>query len=536
MGMAIDIWPMGSLFIFLVKMIRNIPKNSLNVSKSLKSCMTYNNVFIRPVPLNNNNNNKYNNNRGKRNFTSQGKQFDAANSSVRIPDLKDITSHVSKSSLPYYRQLLAFDECVAHNSSFDLATGKVPGGTEQFWESIHRVMPLYNELIITGELTTKRMDELVSLLRNGLRVHRLELSKLKKNVDKDYNNPLIQMNDYLQRSLLTISDDIINCKVRLSSRGLTNLFKAYKDMGLSDQAAELWDKGKDNPDLYGEFTAESVLGSVFSFLVDNREFDFEEIWSIYSKIKASKGPNERIHSELQISMIRACLIKGQVEEGLAIFKELTTEVLAEYSSKNLEPPVAIKSYMTMAHLSFIGYCVDVETADVFFEGALKEDMPYYTPLQINYVKKYMQNTWSITKDFQKTQTIWEKTWKYYEKKGRSTSSISSSLNDTFLDIFFAKYPTFNAEAAQSLKSILASYNSIKNMDEPFFNCLLSKSAVWENAEVFKSIIKYSELYNFPKTNVFYRCALKSSGSVDLPIAETYQLFNDLLNSNISMEG
>lgn len=535
-------------------MIRNVPHMSTTSKISLQSCLTLNNVFQQPEPAlsnlrtnhtHNNNTNQRNNRHGKPQNNQQHRNFHYSSSSrssaTTLPDLQKITKGVPKHSLPYYKQLMAFDECLAHNSFFDPKTGDVPGGTSQFWDAVEKIMPLYDELIITGELNQKRIDELISLLRNGLRMHRFELSKLKKNIDRDLNSPLQQMQIYLKNSLIRISNDIVNednsvyfKNIKISSRGLTNLFKAFTDMGLVDEATVIWSKGKRDPKLYSLFTSESVLGSIVTLLIENKEFDYDEIWSIYNTIKKSKSTTDIIHSELQVAMIRACLLKNKTDKALEIFKEVTSDVLQFYKSKNSDPPVAVKNYMTMAHLSFIGFCQDFETANIFFKDSFENQMPYLTPIQINYVKKFMVNTWKNTRDFDKVTDIWISTWGYFEKNNKSTTAISSSLNDAYLDIFFAKYDSFNNQAASELKKLLNRYNEIKLMDEPFFNCLITKSKKWENVNVFQSIVKVADLYNFPKTNVYHRCVLKASGSVELPINEIFTLFQRLLQSNIQL--
>lgn len=528
-------------------MIRNVNVNvNVTTSKlSLQSCLTLNNVFTQPPD-----------NQIKRNFhysstprytstlSSSSTTPSGTTSSNPIQDFQKLTKGIPKQQLPYYDQLLAYDECLAHNSFFDPKTGDVPGGTAQFWDSVEKIMPLYDELIITGELNQRRIDELISLLRNGLRMHRFELSKLKKNIDRDLNSPLQQMQIYLKQSLLKISNDLINQQnqdnlyfkkeIKISSRGLTNLFKAFTDMGLVDEATIIWNKGKKDPNLYQLFTSESVLGSILTLLIENKEFNYDEIWSIYETIKNSKTANDIIHSELQVAMIRACLLKDKTDQALIIFKEITSDVLKFYKNKNINPPVAVKNYMTMAHLSFIGYCQDFETANIFFNDSFNNQLPYLTPIQINYVKKFMVNTWKNTRDFSKVSNIWLLTWEYFEKTGKSTTAISSSLNDAYLDIFFEKFEKFDNEAAIELKNLLTKYNEIKNMDEPFFNCLITKSKKWENVSVFKSIIKVADLYNFPKTNVYHRCVLKASGSVELTIDEIFQLFKKLIKSNIQL--
>ncbi|QPG75592.1 hypothetical protein FOA43_002949 [Brettanomyces nanus] len=528
-------------------MLRNVPKATSFAHSSkmtFQSCLTANNVFKRPSSLHvaENARGMYSGSRARSFHMSQRNNSNNSGSGVnqvfaKIPEIKEYTQNVSnKRQLPYYKQLMAFDDCLTHNSSFDISTGRIIGSSKQFWDSVKRIMPLYEELMSTGEMTERRMDEMVSLLRNGLRVHRWELTKLNKNVDKDLNTPLQQLHELLKKSLLKVSSDIVSAdsSVRISARGLTNLFKAFKDMGLADEAAQVWNRGKNNEKLYELFTAESVLGSVFSLFVDNNDFDFDEIWAIYSRIKASKPSYEKIHGELQIAMVRACLLKGHTEEALKIFTEVTSNVLQEFNEKNMDPPSRLRSYMTTAHMSFIGYCQDFETSNVFFKGALKGDLPYLTPLQMNFVKRFMHNTWNNTRNFDHVTDIWLSTWKYYESHHRSNSSISSSLNDTFLDIFFTRYPNFDVESSRALKKVLADYSEIRQMDEPFFNCLLTKSMAWKNTNFFKSIMRAAEMYHFPKTNVFYRCSLKASGAVDLPSDQIFNVFYKLLDSNVEM--
>ncbi|CAI8508808.1 unnamed protein product [Pichia kudriavzevii] len=529
-------------------MIRTVPHITVAPKLSLQNCLTTGNVFQHPESRSNSNNGNgihsiKKENRSKRSTQRRFYSTSSSNSATTsAPDFQKLTEGIPKHQLPYYNQLLSFDECLAHNSFFDPKTGDVPGGTAQFWDAVERIMPLYEDLLITGELNQRRVDELISLLRNGLRMHRFELSKLRKNVDRDLNSPLQQMQEYLKKSLVRISNDLLSQekngiyekRMAISSRGLTNLFKAFTDMGLIDEATLIWNRGKKDPKLHSLFTSESVLGSVLTLLIENKEFDFSEIWSIYKTIKDHKSKNDIIHSELQVAMIRACLMKGKTDVALDIFKEITSDVLNYYQRKNMVLPVAVKNYMTMAHLSFIGYCQDYETANIFFQDSFENEMPYLTPIQINYVKKFMYNTWVNTGDFEKVTKIWIKTWDYFEKLGKSTTAISSSLNDSYLEIFFSKYSVFNDDAAIALKDLLKQYNEIKFMDEPFFNCLITKSQKWGNVNVFRSTVKVAELYNFPKTNVYHRCVLKASGSVKLPIEETFGLFRKLLQSNVQL--
>lgn len=430
-------------------------------------------------------------------------------------------------------QLALFDECLAQNSTYDLATGKISGGVERFWVAVRKIIPIYRSLVNSGELNEKRMAEFVSLLRNGLRIHRLELSKLKKNLDKDSNNPIKNIHYLLTCAIREVSYNVLDGHIKLNPHGLTHLFKAYKDLGFTYEAVNIWENGKSNPKLFNLFTSEPVLGSIFPFLVESGDFNFDEVWEMYSKIKDSKLPHEKLHNELQVGMIRVCLFKNKTSDALNIFKKLTSDCYSSFEQNGIEPPINVKSYMTMAHLSFIGFCKDMNTADYFFNDAVNESMPYLTPLQLNFIKKYLVNTWEITNDYQRVKNIWAITWSHYEMKKTSNSSVSSSLNDAFLSIFFQNYPVYSDDAFNELKSVIGQYSSIKNIDEPFINVLLSKSTIWHNPQVFEFILSTANSHSFSKTNVFYRCCLKACGSVDIDSNSILNLFRQLLDNNAS---
>lgn len=470
---------------------------------------------------NRNNHNHNNNNNTNNNAHGYNYSYNTNSGNIYLQDNQ------------YAAQLALFDECLAQNSTYDLATGKISGGVNHFWLAVKKIIPIYRSLIYSGQLNEKRMAEFVSLLRNGLRIHRLELSKLKKNLDKDSNNPIKNIHYLLTCAIREVSYNLLDGLISMNSHGLTHLFKAYKDLGFTYEAVHIWETGKKNPSLNHLFTSEPVLGSIFPFLVESGDFDFNEIWEMYQKIKDSKGADEKLHNELQVGMIRVCLFKDQTNDALAIFKQLTSDVYNSFNNKGTEPPINVKSYMTMAHLSFIGFCKDIDTADFFFQDAVNESMPYLTPLQLNFIKKYLANTWEITHDYEKVKKIWLITWRHYEHKKTSNSSVSSSLNDAFLSIFFKKYPSFSSESFSELKKVIDDYNFIRLIDEPFINVLLSKSTSWHNPEVFEFILNTANSNQFSKTNVFYRCCLKACGSVDIDSMSILNLFRQLLANNAS---
>ncbi|KAG7828028.1 hypothetical protein KL920_003755 [Ogataea angusta] len=456
-----------------------------------------------------------------------------------LPKLKNMISHLPKKSLPYYKQLVAFDECTSQNCTYDSKTGEVIGGVEGFWQSIHKIMPLYDNLIHTGELREERMDSLISLLRNGLRIYRYELAKQNKNLDNDLHHSLKSTKVYLIKALRKITDEILRFPtLHVSPAGISNIFKAYKDLDFVEEAVQFWEQGKSNNRLKPIFDSEPVLGSVIQFLVDTGDFDLQEVRDLYDhikvrKAKSNKGEND-IHPDLVVGMIKACLVKGETSVAGELFQRITSDVCKECEHMNKVPTPKMLSYMTNAHLSFIAYSPDIATSSMFFESAAKGQLPYPTPLQVNYVKPYMVKLWQTTNDLNLVQNIWERTWEYNEIHHRSNSSMSSSLNDLFFKIFFSKYPRCTPDGIKHLKQVIKTYSKVKSMDEPFFNCLLTNSSCWSNSEVFHTIVKAADLYNFPKTNVFYRCCLKASGSLTLKASEIIILVQKLFSANASM--
>ncbi|KAG7878642.1 hypothetical protein KL905_004017 [Ogataea polymorpha] len=456
-----------------------------------------------------------------------------------LPKLKNMISHLPKKSLPYYKQLVAFDECTSQNCTYDSRTGKVIGGLEAFWQSIHKIMPLYDNLVHTGELKEDRMDSLISLLRNGLRIHRYELAKQKKNLDKDLDHSLKSTKTYLTESLRKVTNEILKYPtLQVSPAGISNIFKAYKDLGFVEEAVQFWEQGKTNNRLKPIFDSEPVLGSVIHFLVDTGDFDLQEVKDLYDHIKSKKAKLNKgksdIHPELVVGMIKACLVKGEIDVAGELFQQITSDVCKECENLNRTPSPKTLSYMTNAHLSFIAYSSDIATSNMFFESAANGQLPYPTPLQVNYIKPYMMNLWQSTYDLHSVQKVWERTWKHNEIHHRSNASMSSSLNDLFFKIFFSRYPHCTPDGVKHLKQVIEAYSNVRSMDEPFFNCLLTNASAWNNTEVFHTIVKAADLYNFPKTNVFYRCCLKASGSVNLKAPEIINLVQRLFSANVSM--
>ncbi|CDK24530.1 unnamed protein product [Kuraishia capsulata CBS 1993] len=432
---------------------------------------------------------------------------------------------------PFKAELQAFEECIAHNASYDLASGALVGGSSEFWNAVYAVMPLYKSLVAKGGLDKYRSAQLVALLRNGLRVYRMEVSHFDKNFDFDSDTPIRNIHDFLMSSIREVTNDLLDGKFMLTSSGLCHLFKAYKDLGLIEEASYVWKTGKSTPHLSGLFAAETVLGAVFPFLIESGDFDFDELLQMYNEIRNSKKEDQHIHNELQVGMIRACLVKGYNDSAVAILRELSTSIYNDAQLRGQTPPTSSISYITVGHLSFIGFCKNLSTADMFFESAIKNEMPYPTPLQLNFVRKYLSNVWEVSKDYARVRAIWLRTWQNYEEKNVSNSSISSSLNAAFLSIFFEKYSAFSPEAFAELKKLIVDYNSVRPVDEPFLNILMSKSGQWGSLDVLNVIEEAFEHFNVRKTNVSMRCYLKNCGHVDVPNVMILRCWRELIAWN-----
>lgn len=147
-------------------------------------------------------------------------------------------------------------------------------------------------------------------------------------------------------------------------------------------------------------------------------------------------------------------MKGEIDVAGELFQQITSDVCKECENLNRTPSPKTLSYMTNAHLSFIAYSSDIATSNMFFESAANGQLPYPTPLQVNYIKPYMMNLWQSTYDLHSVQKVWERTWKHNEIHHRSNASMSSSLNDLFFKIFFSRYPHCTPDGVKHLKQVI----------------------------------------------------------------------------------
>ncbi|QLL32680.1 hypothetical protein HG536_0D02020 [Torulaspora globosa] len=428
-------------------------------------------------------------------------QFNAPN--------RNIAPSTTSADSPWYHKVCAFEDCVSqtlymsqtprrktmkHNSEHPNSNSN-----PLFWDSIGRAMDLYHDLINTPELNSDRVSKLVHLLHNGLRANRNQLTRMNKKPDYDSQSFHKEMTNYLCRSLREISDEVLRGKVELNEYGAMHLITAFKELLLFEEAVDIWKNAINGSNQYTAniFLNPRVVGVILPILYDNG-VSYPEIQNLYEK---SSSMIDYFHPNLSVGMIRASLSAGENEMALKLFQRLCEE------STEMK-----YGYLIETHLSFIGECKDLNVAQTFFDKALNDEMPYKIDLQVSYVKSFLRNIWTQTHDFNHVYQIWFKSSLHYGKG--VNHGISSSLNDTFFDIFFENYAQDKVQGFETLQNLIQTYNQIKPIDEPFFNIILAKCTVWRDRSIIEYIDKSYELFHIPKTIVAYRILLKSMGSVD----------------------
>ncbi|SCW00531.1 LAFE_0C06238g1_1 [Lachancea fermentati] len=433
---------------------------------------------------------------------------------------------------PWFHKVCAFEDCVAqtlymsqtprkrnnnNNNNRNTRQPMAGGNTNPlFWDSIGRAMGLYRDLLGTPELNSDRVSKLVHLLHNGLRANRNQLTRMNKKPDYDSQSFHKEMTNYLCESLREISQDVLSGKVELNEYGAMHLITAFKELLLFEEAVNIWRSAINGASEYTSniFLNPRVVGVVLPILYDNG-VTYAEIQELYNK---SSAMINYFHPNLSVGMIRASLSAGENEMALSLFQKLCEE------SSEMK-----YGYLIETHLSFIGECKDLEVAQAFFDKALNNEMPYKIDLQVSYVKSFLRNIWAHTRNFEKVYDIWYKSSVHY---GRDVNhGISSSLNDTFFDIFFEHFSHDKTSGLKQLQELIGIYNNIKPIDEPFFNIILAKCTVWRDREIIESIDKAYDLYHIPKTIVAYRILLKSMGSVDASNEDIFKRWCDLVTKS-----
>ncbi|GMM35207.1 hypothetical protein DASC09_025320 [Saccharomycopsis crataegensis] len=436
---------------------------------------------------NNNNNNNYHNSNQRLNH--------AAN---EIPQGTDN---------PWFHELMAFEDCVGITYDSKNASAY---HNPQFWASIQKAMELYTNLTGTPDFNAERVAKLIYLLHTGLRQNRQQSLKLDKKPDFDARNFHKDMIDYICVSLRTVASDIISNKNSINQYGAMHLITSFKELQLSNEAISIWENARVS-NSGNVFLDPRVVGVILPLMYENGH-SFQDIQNLF---ETSRGQINYYHPNLAVGMIRACLLANEINIALKLFEELCGN-----------SQVKKFGYLTETHLSFIGESHDLSVANTFFEKALYDEMPYKVDLQVPYVKKFIFNTWSQTKDFDQVLNIWIKCWQNYGTN--VTKGVSSSLNELFLSIFFNNFENDKMGGFEKLKQIIKVYASIKPLDEPFLNIIMTKCVVWQDASIISEIFKYYMYYNVRRTQVAYRVGLKAMGSIPVGDAEILNRWNELI--------
>ncbi|EDO19443.1 hypothetical protein Kpol_1002p91 [Vanderwaltozyma polyspora DSM 70294] len=408
------------------------------------------------------------------------------------------------------QKIIDFENCVSSTlfmsqtprRKYNYANSNIHNGPSidnSFWNSIQLAMKLYTDLILTSDLNSDRVSKLVHLLHNGLRTNRNQLTKMNKKPDYDSKSFHKEITNYLCKSLRVIANDVLLDKINLNEYGAMHLITAFKELLLFDECISIWQNSINSKNNYTSniFLNPRVVGVILPILYDHG-IPYDQIQLLYEK---SSSMINYFHPNLSVGMIRASLSSGNIPMALSLFEKLSQE------STEMK-----FGYLIETHLSFIGECKDLEVAQLFFDKALNNEMPYKIDLQVSYVKSFLNNIWSQKKDFNHVYQIWYISSLHYGKN--VNHGISSSLNDTFFNIFFEHFKSNKLDGFNHLKSIIITYNNIKPIDEPFFNIILTKCSIWHDSNIIEFIDNSYDYYKIEKTIVSYRILLKSMGSID----------------------
>lgn len=413
----------------------------------------------------------------------------------------DDPNHIVSPDSPWYNQCCAFDDCVFQSLSqtkFTPRYNSMDKSTPLFWDSLNKAMDLYAILLESPNLSAKRVSALINLLHNALRINRMQMIKLNKKPDydsKSFNNEIVK---YLINSLRMVSNDIIEKKVTINEYGIMHLLTSFKELSLEEEALNIWKIGMDDPSLREFFIHPKPVGVLLPLLFQFGKYNFTDLKSLYEQSKSTVSYD---HPNLMVGMIIASLFANENKYAMDIFSKLCETCKSNQFN-----------YLTDAHLSFIGNCKDIGIAETFFDRAINKAMPYQIRLQVSYVNDFLQNIWDADKDFSKIMLIWEKTVKFYGP--RINLGVLSSLNNKFFDLFFENYLNDKIEGFKVLQKLIDDYNTIKNIDEPFLNIILSKCSKWNDKDILNYLEGNYSLFNIPQTIVTKRIMLKQLGSID----------------------
>ncbi len=480
-----------------------------NARNSLNHSIRFNSVALeRSASSEINNNNNNNGNNSSFNFSKTIKDVASSQNQQKEKNnaFKSYRSSNNSSSSPWFNQLNAFEDCVTQTADFNSS-----GSQPFFWENAQKAMNLYHELRGTPDFTPAAIGKLCHLLHSGLRANRFQLTRLSKKPDYDSKSFHTEMQNFVKYSVREIINDLLEQRVSVNENGAMHLLTSLKELKLDQEAVAVWSGAMKVETLKDTFLQPRVVGVLLPLMFEAGT-PFEDVNALFQE---SRKATVQLHQNLAIGMIKTCLAANQDTQALTLFTELCQD------AKHGKVP-----YMIEAHLTFIGDCKDLNIAGSFFEKAINREMPYRLNLQVNSVKSYLNNIWEETGDFNRVVDAWTKATTFY---GRNIHhGISSSLNNMFFEIFFKKYEGDRIAGLAHLKDIIAVYNDIKPIDEPFFNIIISKCGVWGDKETIDSLYKAYDIYRVKKTQISRRIYLKVLGSVNSTEEEILSSWYDML--------
>ena len=481
--------------------------------------------------------------------TNQWNRIYSTNVSKKLNGLSNLKTDPVTTS-PYYNQLCAFDDNVnkilmdknfrkpGFNTKNSLNSNSSSQNLALFWDSVTRSIHIYNDLVgVCTDMNQSRVSALLNLIHNGLRINRFQLIKLNKKPDYDSKSFHHEMTKYLNTTLHSIMEDILNHKVSINEYGLMHLLSSMKELNLHLEIIQLWEIASKDTILKDLFLQPKCLGVLLPIFYqygktnsnNDINYSFTNLRSLYEK---SLNKLSYVHPNLICGMIQTSLLANEPHYALDLFDQLSQ--LA--NNPNVPNRKTLLSYLTDAHLSFIGDCLDINVAETFWNKAINNEMPYRINLQVSYINSFLNNIWQRTQNFDKVVNVWLTMIDHYNKLNLNVG-IFSSLNNTFMDIFFNyKFAHDKITGFKELNQILNQYQSRRPIDEPLLNIVLSKGTLsWNDKNIYDHVKHLYQLYNIPETIITKRILLKTLGSLKNGVVNVNNIWNQWIELILKLD-
>lgn len=516
------------------------------------------------VRFNNNNNNNSTNISWNKNYSTNVSKKLSGLSYLHTDSNSSSSSSSSATTTetsPYYNQLCAFDDNVnqilmdknfrrpgfnTKDSSNNYSSISNSQNVALFWDSITRAIHIYQDLAgVCPDMNQYRVSALINLIHNGLRINRFQLIKLNKKPDYDSKSFHHEMIRHLTITLHSIMEDILSHKVSINEYGLMHLLSSMKELNLHLEIIQLWEIASRDPVLKDLFLQPKCLGVLLPIFYqygninknknknenenNTIDYSFSNLKSLYEQ-SLTKLPYT--HPNLICGMIQTSLMANEPRYALELFDQLSQ--LAD--NANMPNKKTLLNYLTDAHLSFIGNCSDINIAETFWSKACNNEMPYKINLQVSYINSFLNNIWQQTQDFDKVLDVWLTMVDHYNQLNLNLG-IFSSLNNTFMDIFFNyKFVDDKIAGFKKLNHILNLYQSRRPIDEPLLNIILTKGTLsWNDKNIYDHIRHLYQLYNIPETIITKRILLKTLGSLNNGAVSTNDIWNQWIELILKLD-